>query len=154
MLYSEGAASEVRGVILADIGKFVGAKVATAIIFIAVAEGGYWCYQNPESVKAFGNVVKYTLIWIVVAAALPWSSYVFMRPLLDFQSRLTSASGAAFVSLGLLATYCLVDVLLAMWLAGWSVSGGLSWFVLIIGFAAAGAYNFVICESLARHVGP
>jgi len=29
-------------VILADIGKFVGAKVATAAIFLAVGAGGFW----------------------------------------------------------------------------------------------------------------
>jgi len=141
-------------VILADIGKFVGAKVATAAIFIAVAAGGFWCYQNPESVKAFGSVVKYTLIWLVVAAALPWSSYLFMRPLLALQAKQTTASGAAIVSLGLLGTYCLLDIVLALWLAGGGVSGSLAWFVLIVGFAAAAAYNFVICESLARHVEP
>jgi hypothetical protein len=132
--------------------KFVGAKAATALIFIAVAAGGYWCYQNPETVKSMANVVKLTIVWIVVAAALPWSSYLFMRPLLAKQSAMQSASGAAATSLAVIGVYTLADILLAFWMAAWRVNGGFTWLVLILGFAAAAAYNFVICESLARHV--
>jgi len=137
--------------ILADMAKFVGAKVATALIFIAVAAGGYWCYRNPEALKATAQVVKLTIIWIVVAAALPWSSYLFMRPLLAKQSSVQSTGGAAAISVAVIGVYTLVDILLALWMASWSVSGGFTWMVLILGFAAAAAYNFVICESLARH---
>lgn len=138
--------------IWADIGKFVGAKVAAAVIFLAVAAGGYWCWQNPESVKAFGRVVQYTIIWIVIAAALPWTSFLFMRPFLGFQAQMQSAAGAAGASVALIGVYCLADILLAGWLAGWSFGGALTWMVVILGFVAAGVYNFVICESLARHV--
>lgn len=137
--------------ILADIGKFVGAKVATAIIFVAAAAGAYWCYQNPDSVKAFGNAVKLTLLWLLVVAALPWSSWLFMRPFLDFQSKLSSAHGAALASLALIGAFWMFDVFFALWLADWSITGGLSWIVVILGFIAAAAYNFVICESLARN---
>lgn len=138
--------------ILADMAKFVGAKVATALIFIAVAAGGYWCYQNPETVKSMAQVVKLTIVWIVVAAALPWSSYLFMRPLLARQSSMQSAGGAAATSVAVIGVYSLADILLALWMASWSISGGFTWIVVLLGFAAAAAYNFVICESLARHL--
>lgn len=137
--------------ILAEIGKFVGAKVATAIIFIACLAGAYWCYQNPDSVRAFGSALKLTLVWVLVVAALPWTSWLFMRPLLDFQAKLQSAHGAALASLGVIGAFWMFDVLFALWLAGWSITGGLTWIVVILGFIAAAAYNFVICESLARH---
>lgn len=136
--------------LIAEIGKFIGARVATAAIGLAVLAGGIWCYQNPEAVKAFGSAVKLTLVWLAVAAALPWTSYLFMRPLLEYQARQGSATGAAATSLAVIGGYCLIDVMLAFWLAGWSVSGAMSWLVLILGFVAAAAYNFVICESLAR----
>lgn len=139
--------------ILADIGKFVGAKVAAAVIFLGVAAGGYWCYRNPETVKAFGTVVKLTLVWLVVVAALPWSSFLFMRPLLAYQSKMQSASAAAAVSIAVIAAFWIFDILLAGYLSGWSFSGALTWLVVLLGFLAAAAYNFVICESLARHVG-
>jgi hypothetical protein len=137
-------------VFLGDIGKFVGAKVATAAIFIAVAAGGYWCYQHPESVKAGAQVVKLTSVWIAVAAALPWSSYLFMRPLLAKQAEMQSSGAAGTVGAAVILAYCVIDIGLAMWLAGGNISGSFTWFVVILGFAAAAAYNFVICESLAR----
>ncbi len=138
--------------ILAEIGKFLGAKVATAIIFLAVLAGGIWCYQNPETVKAFGHALKMALLWIVVAAALPWSSYLFIRPLLRFQAGQASAGAASAVSVAVIAAFWVVDVMLAFYLADWGVSGTMTWIVLLLGLVAAGANNFVICESLARYV--
>jgi len=61
-----------------------------------------------------------------------------------------TSSGAAVLSLIVLGVYLFIEVVFAFYLAGWSVSGTLSWVVLVLGFSAAGAYNFVICESLAR----
>ncbi|MEE8386577.1 MAG: hypothetical protein V3S01_11750, partial [Dehalococcoidia bacterium] len=101
--------------ILAEIGKFLGAKVATAIIFLAVLAGGIWCYQNPETVKAFGHALKMALLWIVVAAALPWSSYLFIRPLLRLQAVQASAGDASAVSVAVIASFCVVDVMLAFY---------------------------------------
>ena len=136
--------------VLADIGKFVGAKVATAVIFLAVAAGGWWLYQHPEVIRQTGNVIKLVLIWVVVVAALPWTSFLFMRPLMDLQSRMTSASAATALSVGLITLYTLVDIVLAFQLASGGIHGGFTWLVVFLGFAAAAAYNFVICESLAR----
>lgn len=135
---------------LSDVAQFVGKKAAAAVIGVAVIAGGIWCWQHPEEVRAFGHVVKVTLIWIVVAAALPWSSFFFVRPLLRFQSDVLSESGAAAMGVALIAAYWLVDVLLALWLADWGFDGALTWGVVLVGFAAAAVYNFVICESLAR----
>lgn len=139
--------------ILTDIGKFMGQKVAAAIITVAVVAAGIWCWQHPEEVKAFGHVVKVTLLWVVVAGALPWSSFLFIRPLMRFQSDSLSANGAAMLSIAVIAAYWVIDILLALWLADWGIAGTFSWIVVLIGFAAAGVYNFVICESLARYVG-
>ncbi len=137
--------------VLAEIGKFVGAKVASVLITLAMLAGGWWCYKNWDDVKAFGVVVKLILFWIVLVAALPWTSFFFMKPLLGFQANLNSERGAAAVSVGVIGVLCVIDMILAFWLGDWGDKSGFSWFVLILGFAAAGAYNFVICESLARN---
>jgi hypothetical protein len=139
-------------VILADIGKFVGAKIAAAVIFLATAAGGVWCYYNWDSVLAFGHVVKLALFWIILVAALPWSSFLFMRPLLRFQAEQLSTRGAAALSVAVIAAFCLVDVVLAFYLGDFAGSGTFTWIVVLLGFLAAGAYNFVVCESLARYV--
>ena len=79
---------------------------------------------------------------------------VFPRPLtrlLNFQGSLQTERAAAAASIGVIGAFCLIDIVLALWLGDWSEAGGFTWFVAILGFAAAGAYNFVICESLARH---
>ncbi len=138
--------------VLAEAGKFVGAKIASAIIFIGVAAGGIWCWQNWGDVKDFGSALLDVLIWLVIVAALPWSSYLFMRPLLAFQGNLQSEKAAAGVSIGLIAVYLLADAIAAFSMGDFSGSGAFTWFVLFLGFAAAGAYNFIICESLARHL--
>ncbi|MBK8270010.1 MAG: hypothetical protein IPK83_17610 [Planctomycetes bacterium] len=137
---------------LAEAGKFVGAKVAGAIITVAVLAGGFWCYRNWDQVEAFGHIVKLVLVWLLVVAVLPWTSFFFMRSLLDYQSSLTNAKFANFASVAIIAAFWVVDIFIALWLGDFSISGGFTWFVVLLGFVAAGAYNYVICESLARYV--
>ena len=52
-------------------------------------------------------------------------------------------------SAGLLLGYLIVDVVVALWLAGWKVCSTAAWVVLILGFLAAAVYNFLVCEFLA-----
>ncbi len=137
--------------ILVEAGKFIGKKTAAALIGVAVVLGGVWCWQHPEEVKAFGHVFKVTLIWLGIVAALPWSSYLFMRPLLEFQASRLSTSAAAGMSFCVIAGFWLIDIILAFYLADEPITGTFTWIVVLIGFLAAAAYNFVICESLARH---
>lgn len=137
---------------LAEAGKFVGAKVAGAIITVAVLAGGFWAYRNWDQVEAFGHIVKLVLVWLLVVAVLPWTSFFFMRSLLDYQSSLTNAKFANFASVAIIAAFWVVDIFIALWLGDFSISGGFTWFVVLLGFVAAGAYNYVICESLARYV--
>jgi hypothetical protein len=145
----EGA--EEVSVILAEISKFVGAKLAAAVISVAVVAAGIWCWQHPETVRAFGTAIKLSLVWIVIVAALPWTSFLFVRPLLRFQSDSLSTGAAGILGIAMIAAYWLIDILLAFWLADWSISGTMSWLVVLVGLAAAAVYNFVICESLARN---
>ncbi len=138
--------------IWSEIGKFVGAKIASALIFIAVAAGGIWCYYNWDTVQSAGRVLLNTIIWIGIVAALPWSSYLIMKPLMGLQADLNSERAAAAVSVGVIAAYTIIDITIAFWWLEWDAMSGFSRFVVIVGFIAAAAYNFVICESLARHV--
>ncbi|MCK6457310.1 MAG: hypothetical protein L6Q92_12380 [Phycisphaerae bacterium] len=125
------------------IGKYVGGKVVTTLCVIAAAGAGIWFWRHPEDLRALWYVARQALVWIGFAAALPWTSALFIRRVLAYES-----NTAGYVLLG---AYGALDVLAALWLAGWRVSGALSWMVLLLGFVAAGAYNFVVCESLARH---
>lgn len=124
------------------IGKYVGTKVVTTLCAIAAVGAGIWFWRHPEDLHTLWTMVRLTLAWIGLAAVLPWTSYLMVPWVLRRESNAAS--------MGLLAGYLVLDVGAGLWLCGWHVSGALSWVVLILGFIAAGAYNFVVCESLAR----
>ena len=130
--------------ILEAIGKYVGGKVVTAVCVIASAAAVLWFWRHPESAAQLWQIVKYALAWIGFAAVLPWASFAVLPFVLKSESNA--------VSVALLAVISLCDILMALWLCGWHVAGALGWSVLILGFIAAGAYNFVVCESLARQL--
>jgi len=124
------------------IAKYVGGKVVTAACVVASAGAIIWFWRHPESAQAIWHIIKYSLAWIAFAAALPWASFAVLPSIMKLESNIAG--------LALLALLTVLDVVMALWLCGWDVNGALSWAVLLLGFIAAGAYNFVICESLAR----
>lgn len=126
------------------IGKYVGGKVVTILCLLGAGLAGYWFYTHPDEIRTLWSVVRLALAWIAFAAVLPWSSFAMMKWVLRFES---NAAGAI-----LLAAYSVLDIVAALWLAGWHVRGALAWTVVLVGWLAATAYNYVICESLARHV--
>jgi len=126
------------------IGKYVGGKVVTILCLLGAGLAGLWFWKHPDDLRALWSVIRLTLAWLAFAAVLPWSSFAIMKWLLRFES---NASGAI-----LLAAYSVLDIVAALWLAGWHVRGALAWTVVLVGWLAATAYNYVICESLARHV--
>ncbi len=127
---------------LEAVGKYVGGKVVTTLCVIAVAGAGIWFWRHPEDLRGLWSVAKLALAWVGLSAALPWTSFFIMPRVLRVES---NRAGYA-----LLGGYSALNVASALWLAGWSVHGALSWTVLTLGFVAAGAYNYVVCESLAR----
>jgi len=124
--------------VFAEIGKYVGGKVITAILFFAVVAGGYWCYTHPEQLRALGTLAKYVLIWLGLVLVLPWASF-FMT---GWVVRQDSNIAGGLLLFGL----TLIDALVAFYLADWSVSGAVTWMVLLFGFLSAGVYNFIVCD--------
>lgn len=125
------------------IGKYVGAKVVTALCALGAVLAGIWFWRHPEDLRALWTTVRLSMAWIAFALVLPWTCFPMLGWLLKLESNLAGAL--------LLGGYLLLDVLAALWLAGWHVSGSLAWLVLIVGWLAAAAYNYIICESLARY---
>lgn len=128
--------------VIESIGKYVGAKVVGAICFVASAMALIYFWRHPEALATLWTTIKYGVAWLGVAAALPWISFAVLPWVLRQESNVASAV--------LLIAMWIIDILMALWLCGWHVSGALAWSVLLLGFMAAGAHNFVICESLAR----
>lgn len=126
------------------IGKYVGGKVVTVLCVLGAGLAGIWFWRHPEDLRALWTTIRLSLAWIAFATALPWVTYPIIPRILKFESN--------NAGLALIAGLCGLDVLMAMWLAGWHINGALAWTVVLVGWLAAGAYNYVICESLARHV--
>jgi hypothetical protein len=129
--------------VIEAIGKYVGGKVLTAVLVVTSAMVVIWYWQLPaEQKQSIWNAIKYSLIWIGFAAVLPWGLFFVPSLLVRAESNLVSALG--------LASYLLLDMLAALWLADWHVNGTLAWLVLILGFGCAAIYNLLVSEYLAQ----
>jgi hypothetical protein len=128
---------------LASLGKYVGGKVLTALLVVTSAVIVIWFWQlPPEKKEAIWNGLKYSLIWIGFTGVLPWALFFVPPMLVRAESNLVSAAG--------LMGYLIIDILAALWLAGWHFGGALAWLVVVLGFGCAATYNFVVCEYLAQ----
>ncbi len=127
----------------ATIGKYVGGKVLTAILIVASAASGFWFYKHPEQLETIWSVLKGVLVWMGLVLVLPWTAFFATGRVVKQDSNVA----AGLLLLGLVA----IDVLFAMYLANWSVSGALTWMVLLLGFLCAAVYNFVVCDYQASY---
>lgn len=124
------------------LGRYFGGKVLTAILVVAVVITVIWYYRLPDADRqAMWSSVRSALIWIGFAAVLPWATfYVPIRV-----ARIDSNRASALM----LAGYLVVDAA-----AGWIVCGlpqtGWQRMLAVVALLAAGIYNYVIGESVAR----
>lgn len=110
----------------------------TAILVVASAACVFWFYRHPEDLQSIWAVVRHVLVWLGLVLVLPWASFFATGWVVKKESNFA----AALLLAGLMA----IDVVFAFYLAGWSVSGALTWLVLLLGFLSAGVYNFLVCE--------
>ena len=113
----------------------------TAALVVGGLLAALWFYQHPEALEQLWATLKLALAWIGFVIVLPWALFFIVPYVLRAESNLVSAL--------LLVGYLCADVLVAFWLAGWSVSGTLSWVVLVVGFLTAAVYNFLVCDFIA-----
>lgn len=122
--------------------KYVGGKVLTAILIVAAGLTCYYFYKNPDKLESLWSTTKAALVWIGFVVVLPWGLF--------FLPGMVVRTEANAVAAALLVGYLILDVLMALWLAGWHIAGTLTWAVVILGFLAAGVYNFIVCDFLAE----
>lgn len=123
---------------LESVGKYVGGKVLSAVIFVAAAASVIWFWKHPEQLAAIWQVVKLVLVWLGLVLVLPWAGYFLTAWVVRRDSNLAAG--------GLLAGLTAVDALFAYYLSGWSIDGALTWMVVILGLLSAGVYNFLVCD--------
>src|SRR5262245_6311392 len=125
--------------------QYVGGRILTALLVVAVGLSGFWFYQHPEHIQTLWLVIRGCLLWIGFVLILPWSLF--------FLPRVAARSETNLAAAALLIVYLLIDALVALHLAGWSISGALHGAVLVLGFMMAGLYNYLVCDFLAEQSG-
>jgi len=97
------------------IGKYVGGRVLTAILVIASAGCVIWFWRHPEQLQEIWRVAKLALAWIGFVLVLPWALFFLLAWVRKFENNVAPAI--------MLIGYLAVDVVAALYLAGWHVSG-------------------------------
>ncbi len=116
----------------------------TAILIVATGASLIWFWKHPEELQAVWASMKSVLAWLGFVIVFPWALFFMPAKIVRLES-----NGAAAA---MLAGYLLADILVALWLADWSITGTLTWVVLLLGFLTAGVYNFLVCDYVAERI--
>ena len=122
--------------------KYLSSKVIGIVLLVCGTIIVIWYLRLTDEQRAtMWSVARGTLIWAGCVAALPWALFFVPAWVMRLESNLASAA--------MLAGFLLVDIALALILSGpvphtWQKAA------LLFGFLCAAAYNFVVCEFLAR----
>ena len=130
------------GGILGRLGeKMLGWIALGLLIFLAIA---IW-RMDPVVRTAIWQGIWRTILWVVIAAALPWSARFFIRRILDV--------GSNWAGVGLLAALLAINVIAGLLLmTGWPASFW-GWVAALAALAVAGTYNYLVTEYLAEMSG-
>lgn len=128
---------------LESLGKLLANRVISALVLVGSAGAVIYFWRNPDDLAAIWDTIKYVLVWIGFVLVLPWATFFVPRWVMKKDSNV--AAGL------MLAGYSAADIFFAVVLLG-GIGGhsALVWAVLILGFLAAGVYNFVACEYQAE----
>lgn len=133
---------EVRRGILGGVAE----RVLSAIAFVVLIGIGWSIYQMPAATKhAILAGIWYTALWVILVAALPWSTKLFVRRLLEL--------GTNWAGLALIAGFTLVDLVVGAVFLGGLPAGGWSWLASLGAIAVAATYNYLVAEYLAEMAG-
>jgi len=101
--------------------------------------------MEPQTRQAIWAGIWRTVVWVVIAASLPWITRLFVTRILEI--------GSNWAGVGLLAVLVLVDAVVGVVLMkGWP-SGGWGWIAALAALAVAGLYNYLVAEYLSQQAG-
>jgi len=101
---------------------------------------------GPDGRAALWAGLWRTGAWLLIAAALPWSTRLFIRRLLEV--------GSNWAGVALIAALVVVDALLGLLLLGSLPRSGWGWVAALTALAVAGTYNFLVAEYLSQQAEP
>jgi len=101
--------------------------------------------MGPERRAALWSAIWRSGVWLVLAAALPWATRLFLRRIL--------ALGSNWAGVALLAGLALVDLVAGLVLMGGWPSSGWGWVASVTALGLAASYNYLVVEYLAEQLG-
>lgn len=121
--------------------KTVGWIILGLLIFVGIA-----IYRMPSETKAaIWSGIWRSVVWVVIAAAVPWSAKLYIRRILD--------AGTNWAGVGLLAALTAVNLLAAaLLMTGWPGSVW-TWLAAVAALAVAVTYNYLVTEYLSEMAG-
>lgn len=130
------------GGILGRLGEKVLGWIALGLL---IALGiGIW-QMGPEARATIWAGIWKTLVWLVIAAGVPWIARFFITRLLEI--------GTNWVGVALIASLTLIDLIAGVVLIGGLPGGGWGWLTALAALAVAGTYNYLVAEYLAEQAG-
>ena len=129
-----------------DFLKTMTGKIVSGLVGLSVIAAAISWWQMDESTRQMllvgtGRIAA----WFGVVLFLPWVTFFLISRVNKFDS---NAAGAALVG-----GYTLLELLLRLWLFGWSLPGGTAWTFAAVGTLFAAAYNLFTCDWIAEKVG-
>lgn len=124
----------------------IGERVLSWIALAGVVAVGIAIYQMPAETKsAIWSGAWRSALWVVIAAGLPWSAWLYIGRVLEL--------GANWAGVALIAALTLLDALVGVGLMTAWPGSPWSWFAALATLVVAGAYNYLVAEYLAEMHG-
>ncbi|HSI37083.1 MAG: hypothetical protein ACAI43_18980 [Phycisphaerae bacterium] len=128
-----------------DFLKTVTGKVVSGIVgLVVVAAGISWWRMDPETRSMLLGGTGKIVSWTGIVILAPWATFFIV----GWVGRMRSnAAGGALVFV-----YTLLEVLLLLWLFGWSIPNATAGTFFAVGALVAGVYNLLVCDWLAERM--
>jgi hypothetical protein len=126
--------------------KSVTGKVVTGLVGLAVVAASISWWRMDEATRhtlltGTGRIAA----WFGVVLFLPWVTFAVIGRVAKLDN---NTAGALLVG-----SYTLLELLLLLWLFGWSLPGATAWTFAAVGLLCAAAYNLFTCDWIAEKVG-
>ena len=130
------------GNILTRLGeKTIGWIILGLLLFL-----GYAIYQMPAETKGYiWSCIWRSVVWTLIAAAVPWSARLVVRRIAEI--------GSNWAGAGLLAALVVLDMIAGtLLMTGWP-TGFWPWIATLGALTIAATYNYLVIEYLADTAG-
>jgi hypothetical protein len=114
-------------------------------VLAVIAAGVSWWQMDPETRRVLVAGTGKIISWLGIVLIVPWATFFLIGRVGKMN---TNASGAVLVG-----SYTLIEMLVLLWLFGWSVPGATAWTFVIVGVLFAAVYNLFTCDWIAEKVG-